>query len=864
MEEGKEVKKKKKKKGKKKRKSHKEEVAPSQEVQETSQEFPQEAPKEAPQEDSKEVIKEVIQEVPQEVPQSSQPISESVPQTVLQPPPKPKANLKTFLNQNPPREGEQWTDDLFPPNENSLKGNNSNDIDISEIEWKRANEILPEPHLFEGEIKTKRVINGRIGIPYYLSSISALCDVPGLITKIFITKDYNPNGFYSLLLFIDGEYQIVYIDDYFPCLKGTNIPYFTKPNNFALWPMILEKAWAKINGSYGNSLSGWPSDLFRAFTGFCCEDLPHNDENSEKIFNIIKKAKEKNAIICSSSKNDEEIIDVGLIGGTTYTLLSADEVEDDKNRKVFLLKLRNDFGKTEWNGDWSEKSLYWNDHIKNQIPSQKMELKEGEFFIGLKDYIRYFSRTDICHLIFNGVTRTFEFDNISDISCPHIFNFYLGQKGNVSVSVSEKNWRYNRELMNVSHPTSIIMAEYEPGQQKLKYITGTYESFGDAEKTRELNPGYYIVWVYKGMNQSEKPLPESMKVRIISEGDLTLKYLGPDNGFDVAEQIVYYGVQLLKEDQIKDDAAFYDIASDFKGSGLGYRLIINPLKNAFQKWEIDTSSNGGYYLLSEFENPNVFNFTVNPNDFETVLFIRDKKYGTFNLNIKNEVEQENCDEDKKRDKQRREFDSYCLSDLSSGEKVDSERTPTLEELSKSEQYPESDNDRIFLEKNKTEENKNLDLEQILKLEPPQDKEKLGFVKIDNEDGVYLGEADYATPQGRGSYVFKNDGQSWIGYFENGEKGKYGQFYDKDGRLTYEGEYSHGERNGKGKYYYPNGSIYEGDFVRNKKEGFGIYHWDDKTRWEGTWVNDKMDGPGVYYEGENSTPLTYSQGNVVNT
>ena len=52
-------------------------------------------------------------------------------------------------------------------------------------------------------------------------------------------------------------------------------------------------------------------------------------------------------------------------------------------------------------------------------------------------------------------------------------------------------------------------------------------------------------------------------------------------------------------------------------------------------------------------------------------------------------------------------------------------------------------------------------------------------------------------------------------------------------------------------------------MRNKKEGNGVFHWDDKTRWEGTWVNDKMDGPGTYYEGEDSVPLTYSQGNAVN-
>ena len=123
--------------------------------------------------------------------------------------------------------------------------------------------------------------------------------------------------------------------------------------------------------------------------------------------------------------------------------------------------------------------------------------------------------------------------------------------------------------------------------------------------------------------------------------------------------------------------------------------------------------------------------------------------------------------------------------------------------------------------NKPKENVNLDFEEILKLQPQEGKDRLGFVKLDNEDGVYLGEADYATPQGRGCYIFKNDGQSWIGYFDKGEKGNYGKFYDKDGRLTYEGEYKHGEKNGKGVYYYPNGGKYVGDFARNKKEGNGV-------------------------------------------
>lgn len=782
-----------------------------------------------------------------------------------------KKILKVFKNQNPPNSGEQWTDDLFPPNESSLLSTNPNikdsfecedkNIDLSEIEWKRANEIFPEPHLFEGELSSNKIILGKIGSPYFFSSISAIADYPGLISKIFIEKDYNPDGFYSLILFIDGEFQIIYVDDYFPCLKGTNIPYFSKTNTFELWPMLLEKAWAKVNGSYANCISGWPIDVFRTFTGFSCENINHSEETQEKIWDKIKKVKDNNGIICSSTRNEYEINEIGLIGGYTYTVLNAEEVEDDKYRKIFLLKLRNDLGQTDWTGDWSEKSPYWTDYIRNQIPKEKIELKEGEFFIRLEDFIKYFSRTDLCNVIYNGVDKSFDF-NKDYLSFPQVFNFYLHEKSNVSISIIDKNWRFNRELRNISHPTSLILVKYDPNNKSFEYITCQYESYENCEKTRELEPGYYLVWAYKGMNQSENPSPEEMKVRFISGGDISIKHIGNDTGFDIAEQIIYNGVKKLKEDQIKDDEIFYDISSDFKKSGIGYRLIINRLKNKCQKWEIDTTQNGDYSLLSEFANNNVFNFEVNPDDFESVLFIRNKKYGTFQLNIKNEVLQEDCDESKVREKKRKEFESYCLEDVSNEPKIESEKTPSLEELSKIEKFPEYEDDQIFIEKNKPEENNNLDFEEFLKLEPQEEKKRLGLVKLENEDGVYLGEADYATPQGRGCYIFRNDGQAWVGYFDKGEKGKYGKFYDKDGKLIYEGEYKHGEKDGKGIYYYPNGAKYEGDFVRNQKEGNGVFHWDDKTRWEGTWVNNKMDGNGTYYDGDKSKILTYEKGKQV--
>ena len=184
-----------------------------------------------------------------------------------------------FLGQAKPDPKSQFTDPYFPPNENSLLATDKlgspidpqegkSEINPAEIEWRRAKDIFPEPHLFENDISVNDVRQGKIGNCYFLSSLAALCEFPVLISDIFITKDYNLNGIYELQLYIDGEKQIVYLDDYFPCIKDTNVPYFAKPNSFELWVMLLEKAWAKINGGYANIVAGWPCDVMRALTGF--------------------------------------------------------------------------------------------------------------------------------------------------------------------------------------------------------------------------------------------------------------------------------------------------------------------------------------------------------------------------------------------------------------------------------------------------------------------------------------------------------------------------------------------------------------------------------------------------------------------
>ena len=176
----------------------------------------------------------------------------------------------------------------------------------------------------------------------------------------------------------------------------------------------------------------------------------------------------------------------------------------------------------------------------------------------------------------------------------------------------------------------------------------------------------------------------------------------------------------------------------------------------------------------------------------------------------------------------------------------------MEKILNNEPFEEIDYEKIFFEKNNFELNN-----EILKLSPMEGTNRLGLIKLETDDGIYIGEADYATPHGRGCYSFKNSDQVWIGYFENGKKGNYGKFYDK-GKLVYEGEYLNGEKNGKGVYYYEDGMKYDGEFVGNKKEGKGIFYWDEKTKWEGNWINDKMNGEGLYKDEDDEYMINFGE------
>ncbi len=280
-------------------------------------------------------------------------------------------NVKTYFKNQKPFSGEElFYDDYFPPNSYSLhaKDNDGNFIDaqigeeksakinLAEIEWKRASEIFDNNYsLFDDKVECDDIKQGHLGNCYFLSSLAALTEYPQLITQVFKTKSISSNGYYEIVLFIDGIWQVVILDDFFPVEQGTNKLSFAKPNGNELWVILLEKAWAKVNGGYANTISGLTTDPVAAITGFTTQALEHKDYEtiSEELWSILLESDQSNNVMCTSTKADEESKKMGLVANHAYTLIGVKEVEY-LGKTIRLVKIRNPWGYKEWNGEWSD------------------------------------------------------------------------------------------------------------------------------------------------------------------------------------------------------------------------------------------------------------------------------------------------------------------------------------------------------------------------------------------------------------------------------------------------------------------------------------------------------------------------------
>ena len=147
-------------------------------------------------------------------------------------------------------------------------------IDGSEIKWLRPHEIVDSPKMFVGGTDQDDIVQGALGNCWLLSAMAVLAMNRELISQVVPDQDISSSssGKVTIKFFNAGKWEKVEIDDRLPTKNGQLIYVHSAENN-EFWPPLLEKAYAKLNGTYSDLIGGHTSQAMVDMTGGIAEDF---------------------------------------------------------------------------------------------------------------------------------------------------------------------------------------------------------------------------------------------------------------------------------------------------------------------------------------------------------------------------------------------------------------------------------------------------------------------------------------------------------------------------------------------------------------------------------------------------------------
>ncbi|XP_063079894.1 calpain-3-like [Engraulis encrasicolus] len=292
-----------------------------------------------------------------------------------------------------------FEDPLFPASNTSLFKTRKAPPNVV---WKRPRELCDNPQFIIGGADRTDICQGDLGDCWLLAAIACLTLNEKLLYRV-VPKDQsfteNYAGIFHFQFWRYGEWVDVVIDDRIPTMN--NKPMYTtsgKKNEF--WSALLEKAYAKLHGSYEALRGGNTLEAMEDFTGGVTEYFLVR-EHQKELFQIMKKAMQRGSLMCCGieefvPQNRVVRTPEGLVKGHAYSVTGVEQGGPD-GVKIRLMRLRDPWGvsplPTIKASDWT--SLAQSDEEKKRLqPVEEL----GEFWLSYEHFQANFTRVEICNL----------------------------------------------------------------------------------------------------------------------------------------------------------------------------------------------------------------------------------------------------------------------------------------------------------------------------------------------------------------------------------------------------------------------------------------------------------------------------------
>uniref|UniRef100_A0A8C7GHP3 Calpain 9 n=1 Tax=Oncorhynchus kisutch TaxID=8019 RepID=A0A8C7GHP3_ONCKI len=270
--------------------------------------------------------------------------------------------------------------------------------------------LKPNPEFIVGGADRTDICQGALGDCWLLAAIASLTLHKETLTRVVPNDqgfDRSYAGIFHFQFWQHNRWLDVVVDDRLPAVRNRLVLLHSASNN-EFWSALLEKAYAKLNGSYESLKGGSTLEAMEDFTGGVGETYETKSAPTD-LFNIMKKAYDRGSMMgCSiditSSAESEAQTASGLVKGHAYSITGLEEV-NYRGKKVKLIRIRNPWGQVEWNGAWSDESREWNvidSSEKKRILQNSMD--DGEFWMEFEDFKANYDKIEICNLTPDSLT----------------------------------------------------------------------------------------------------------------------------------------------------------------------------------------------------------------------------------------------------------------------------------------------------------------------------------------------------------------------------------------------------------------------------------------------------------------------------
>ncbi|XP_021002623.1 calpain-9 isoform X2 [Parasteatoda tepidariorum] len=271
------------------------------------------------------------------------------------------------------------------------------------ITWMRPFEICARPRFISENTSRFDIEQGELGDYSLVAAVSCLTMTPRFLERV-VPPDQSFHqaycGIFRFRFWRFGDWVEIIVDDRLPTSKGR--PLFlrsTDPTEF--WPALLEKAYAKFYSGYSNLLVGRTAQVLQDLTGGVAQNFRMSEHDPHVMFQTVNSCISRSTLLAASIHTDQRSpvrLRNGLVTQHAYSVTGLARVRT-RTGEVPLIRLRNPWGKGEWNGPWSDRSWEW-----DSLPERDQELlsvrirNDGEFWMSFEDFLRNFTFLDLLHV----------------------------------------------------------------------------------------------------------------------------------------------------------------------------------------------------------------------------------------------------------------------------------------------------------------------------------------------------------------------------------------------------------------------------------------------------------------------------------